>query len=223
MDLIGKVFIGGLEMLFNVFRNYGVAIIALTFLINLVLFPLTRQSFLSMKRMQQVQPQMAKLREKYKDNTQQLNKEMMELYKKHKVNPLGGCLPMLLQMPVFIALYVAISKFVKLIGADFLWVHDLSSPDRVPLPFTLPFLGNQLHVLPLIMIAGMAVQQRASAMSSVGQDPAMAEQQKMMAFMMPVIFGFIFYSMPAALVLYWLTNTVIMTSYQLYLKRTTVT
>ncbi len=223
MDLIGKIFIGALEMLYKIFRNYGVAIIALTILINVFLFPLTRHSFMSMKRMQLVQPQMTKLRDKYKDNPTQLNKEMMELYKKHKVNPFGGCLPLLLQMPVFIALYVAISKFVKLIGADFLWVRDLSSPDNVAIPFALPFLGNQIHILPLIMIAGMVVQQRISAASMEGQDPAMVQQQKMMAVMMPIIFGFIFYSMPSALVLYWLTNTVLMTSYQLYLKRVTVT
>lgn len=222
MDLIGKFFIGGLEMLHGVFKNYGVSIIALTLLINLFLFPLTRQSFMSMKRMQIIQPQMNKLRDQYKDNPTRLNKEMMELYKKHKVNPLGGCLPMLLQMPIFIALYVAISKFVKLIGADFLWVQDLSSPDVVRLPFALPFLGGEIHVLPLIMLVGMMVQQRLSAANMQSSDPAMVQQQKMMAWMMPVIFGFIFYSMPAALVLYWLTNTALMTSYQLYLKRVNI-
>ena len=222
MDFVGKIFIGGLEMLHKIFRNYGLAIIALTLLINLCLFPFTRQSFLSMKRMQLIQPQMTKLREKYKDNPQQLNKEMMELYKKNKVNPLGGCLPMLLQMPIFIALYVAISKFVRLIDAPFLWVRDLSSPDSVALPFTLPVLGNSIHVLPLIMCVGMALQQNITRMNMEGQDPAMAEQQKMMAVMMPIIFGFIFYAMPSALVLYWLTNTVFMTSYQLYLKKASV-
>ncbi len=223
MDLIGKIFIGALEMLHKIFRNYGLAIIALTLLINLCLFPFTRQSLLSMKRMQAVQPQIAKLREQYKDNPTRLNKETMEFYKKHKVNPFGGCLPMLLQMPVFIALYVAISKFVKLIGADFLWIHDLSSPDAVPLPFTLPFLGNEIHVLPIIMIAAMVLQQRMTTMSMEGQDPMVAQQQKMMMVMMPVIFGFIFYTMPSALVLYWLTNTIFMTSYQLYLKKSTAT
>ncbi len=223
LDLVGKICIGALEMLHKIFKNYGLAIIALTLLINLILFPFTRQSMLSMKRMQQIQPLVAKLREQCKDNPQRLNKETMELYKKHKVNPFGGCLPMLLQMPVFIALYVAISKFVRLIGADFLWIHDLSSPDVVMLPVSLPFLGNQIHALPLIMIAGMVLQQRLSSMSMAGQDPAMAQQQKMMAIMMPIIFGFIFYTMPSALVLYWLTNTIFMTSYQFYLKKSTAT
>lgn len=223
LDLVGKICIGALEMLHKIFKNYGLAIIGLTLLINLILFPFTRQSMMSMKRMQLVQPLVTKLREQFKDNPQRMNKEMMELYKKHKVNPFGGCLPMLLQMPVFIALYVAISKFVKLIGADFLWIHDLSSPDVVSLPVSLPFIGSQIHLLPIIMIGGMVLQQRLSSMSAEGQDPAMAQQQKMMAIMMPIMFGFIFYTMPSALVLYWLTNTIFMTSYQLYLKKITIT
>ena len=130
---------------------------------------------------------------------------------------------MLLQMPVFIALYVALSKSVILVNSQFLWVHDLSSPDSVYLPFVLPFLGNKIHVLPLIMMGAIVVQQKFTQIKMEGQDPAMEAQQKMMALMMPVVFGFIFYSMPSGLVIYWLTNTVLMTSYQLYLKRVTLT
>lgn len=223
LDLIGKLLVGALEMIQKVVKNYGVAIIVLTTLLNIVLFPMTRVSYMSMKRMQLIQPQVIKLREQHKKNPEKLNRETMELYKKHKVNPFGGCLPMLLQMPVFIALYVALSKSVILIDASFLWVKDLSSPDRVFLPFSIPGLGNELHVLPLIMVVGMFFQQKFTQIKMEGQDPAMESQQKIMATMMPVVFGFIFYTMPSGLVLYWLTNTVLMTSYQLYLKKLTLT
>jgi len=218
LDGIAKLLVGGLELLQKIFRNWGLAIIALTILINLLLFPFTRASYLSMKRMQLIQPQMNKLREQHKKNPEKLNREMMELYKKHKVNPFGGCLPMIAQMPVFIALYVALSKSVVLVNAGFLWIRDLSSPDRVPLPFSLPLVGNELHVLPLIMAVAMFVQQKFTQTTIEGQDPAMVAQQKMMAYTMPVLFGFIFYGMPSGLVLYWLTNTVLMTAYQLKIK-----
>lgn len=223
LDAIGKILVGGLELLHSVFRDYGISIILLTFLINLLLFPLTRMGYLSMKRMQLIQPQMAKVREHHKGSPEKMNREMMALYKKHKVNPFGGCLPMLLQMPVFIALYVALSKSVMLVNSRFLWVSDLSSPDSVYFPFSLPFLGNKIHVLPLIMVAAMVIQQKFTQIKMEGQDPAMEMQQKMMFLMMPVVFGFIFYSMPSGLVLYWLTNTIIMSLYQLHLKKVTLT
>ncbi len=223
LDLIGKLLVGVLELFKGVFKSYGLAIILLTALINLLLFPFTRVSYMSMKRMQLIQPQMNKLKEHNKKNPEKLNREMMELYKKHKVNPFGGCLPMLLQMPVFIALYVALSKTVGLRNASFFWIHDLSSPDRVGLPFSLPFLGNEIHVLPLIMVGAMVIQQRFTQIKMEGQDPAMESQQKMMAIMMPILFGFIFYTMPSGLVLYWLTNTLLMSAYQLRLKNVTLT
>ena len=223
MDLIGKLLVGMLELLHRVFHNYGLAIIALTLLTNLLLFPLTRVSFMSMKRMQLVQPQMNKLKEQHKKNPEKLNREMMELYRKHKVNPFGGCLPMLLQMPIFIALYVALSKSVILINSKLLWIQDLSLPDSVPLPLALPFVGKDVHVLPLIMVAAMVVQQKMTQIKMEGQDTSLEAQQKIMAAVMPVMFGFIFYSMPSGLVLYWLTNTLWMTLYQLYLKKTTLT
>ncbi len=218
LDMIARLLVGSLEALNKVLHNYGLAIITLTALINLILFPLTRASYMSMKRMQLVQPQMNKLREQHKKNPEKLNREMMELYKKHKVNPFGGCLPMLLQMPVFMALYVALSKSSALLNSKFLWVRDLSSPDKVQLPFTLPFLGDQIHVLPLIMVGAMVIQQRFTQIKMEGQDPAMEAQQRMMAVMMPLLFGFIFYTMPSGLVLYWLTNTILMSLYQLRLK-----
>lgn len=222
LDVIGKILVGALELLQKVFRNYGVAIIMLTILINILLFPLTRASYMSMKRMQLIQPQMNKVKEQNKKNPEKMNREMMELYKKHKVNPFGGCLPLLLQMPVFMALYVALSKSVSLANEKFLWIKDLSTPDSVPLPFTLPFLGNDIHLLPLIMMGAMVVQQKFTQIKIEGQDPAMEAQQKMMAVMMPLMFGFIFYTMPSGLVIYWLTNTILMSIYQWRLKHMTL-
>lgn len=223
LDWIGKLLVGALEILHKVLRNYGLAIIALTALINIMLFPLTRVSYMSMKRMQLIQPQINKLREQNKKNPEKLNREMMELYKKHKVNPFGGCLPMVLQMPVFISLYVALSKTVALRNSKLLWIHDLSSPDKLHLPLSLPLLGAEIHVLPLIMVGAMVFQQKFTQIKMEGQDPAMESQQKMMATMMPIVFGFMFYAMPAGLVLYWLTNTILMTLYQWQLKKVTLT
>jgi YidC/Oxa1 family membrane protein insertase len=220
LDGIGKLLVGGLEIFNKLLKNYGLAIIVLTGLINLLLFPLTRLSFQSMKRMQLIQPHMNKLREQHKKNPEKLNREMMELYKKHKVNPFGGCLPMILQMPVFMALYVALSKSVILIQSKFLWIEDLSSPDSVRLPFSVPFLGERIHVLPLVMVAAMVIQQKFTQIKMEGQDPAIESQQKMMMVFMPIIFGFVFYAMPSGLVLYWLTNTILMALYQLHLKKT---
>lgn len=220
LDFIAKIVLGGLHMLAGVVKNYGVAIILLTIFTNILFMPLTKTSFMSMRRMQLVQPEAAKLREKYKDNPAKLNEETMALYKRHKVNPMGGCLPMLLQMPIFMGLYVSLSKAPELLGASFLWAKDLASPDRVPLPFTLPLVGDNIHLLPLIMVVGMVVQQKFTASSMASGDPNVAQQQKIMMTVMPIVFGFIFYQMPSGLVIYWLTNTVVMTGYQAFLKKT---
>ena len=218
LDPICKLLLGGMELIYKVVRNYGLAIILLTIFINILLMPLSKTSFMSMRRMQLVQPEMAKLREKYKKDSQKLNKEMMALYKRHKVNPMGGCLPMILQMPVFISLYVALAKSTELLGSNFLWVKNLAAPDNVPLPFTLPLVGNTLHILPLVMVVAMVFQQKSSQANMPQADPNVARQQKMMMTFMPIFFGYIFYPMPSGLVIYWLTNTVTMTAYQRFLR-----
>ena len=222
LDPICKLLVGGMQLIYNIVHNYGVAIILLTMVINILLMPLTKTSFMSMRRMQLVQPEMQKLREKYKKDASKLNQEMMALYKKHKVNPMGGCFPMILQMPVFISLYVALSKSVELLGSKFLWVKNLAAPDMVHLPFTLPVLGDSIHILPLVMVLAMVFQQRTSMASMSNADPNMARQQKIMLIFMPIFFGFIFYPMPSGLVIYWLTNTVVMTTYQRFLKKQTI-
>ncbi|MFH1063065.1 MAG: membrane protein insertase YidC [Candidatus Omnitrophota bacterium] len=193
-----------MRWMYLVFKNYGMAVIALALTINIVLYPLTFKSLKSMKEMQALQPMVEKLRNELKDKPEKLNKEIMELYKKHKVNPAGGCLPMLLQMPVFFSLYGVLMRAIELRGANFLWIKDLAAPDAF---FTfsnkLPFIGSSLNVLPLIMVVLSFLQQKMTNPGQGGND-----QQKAMALMMPIFLGFIFYSFPSGLVLYFLTNSI---------------
>jgi YidC/Oxa1 family membrane protein insertase len=194
----------------------------LAVILNIILFPLTMKSFTSMKKMQELHPQMEKLKTQYKDTPEKLNKEMMELYKKYKINPLSGCLPLLLQMPIFVALYQALVKSIDLRGAHFLWIKDLSTPDAVKLPFTLPVIGNSINILPIIMIVGMVIQQKVSASATgAAVTNEQKQQQKMMLIIMPVMFGFIFYGMPSGLVLYWVVNTALTIVEQSYIFKKT--
>ncbi|MFA4943596.1 MAG: YidC/Oxa1 family insertase periplasmic-domain containing protein [Lentisphaeria bacterium] len=174
---------------------YGVAIILITVLVKFLFWPLTHYSTISMKKMQGLQPLMAGLKEKYKDSPQLMQQKIMELYREHKVNPLGGCLPILLQIPVFFALFNVFRGAIELRQAPFLWVADLSQPD------TLPFLAHLLPIRPLAILTGvtMFLQQKLTPSS---MDPA---QAKMMSFM-TLFFAFIFYGMPAGLTLYWTVN-----------------
>lgn len=189
--------------------NYGLDIILLTVLVKIAFWPLTRKSFESMRAMQKVQPEMQRLREKYKDDAKQLNTEMMELYRRHKVNPLGGCLPMVLQIPVFIGLYQALLNTIELRHAPFmLWIHDLAAPERVMV------LGYGIPVLTLLLGASMFLQQK---MSPPAGDPA---QQRIMMFM-PLVFTFMFIGFPAGLTLYWLTNNVLTIVQQWFMLRST--
>ncbi len=192
-----------LRILHKLFRNYGVAVIGLALTINIFLYPLTFKSLKSMKDMQALQPLIEKLRNDYKDNPQKLNKEIMELYKKHKVNPAGGCLPMMLQMPIFFSLYGVLMRAIELRGARFLWIKNLAAPDAfMVFPAKLPVLGDSLNILPLAMMAFSFLQQKATNTGHAN------EQQKAMALMMPVLLGVIFYNFPSGLVLYFLTNSI---------------
>jgi len=216
-DFISQILLQTLEFLYRLFHNWGWSIIGLSILIYLLLYPLSIKQMRSMKEMQAIQPKVEELRKQLKDNPQKLNKEIMELYRLHKVNPLGGCLPLLLQMPIFFALYQALMRSVALRGAKFLWIKDLSEPDRLfTLPVSLPILGNEINILPIIMAIGMFFQQKITSAASGG---AAAEQQKMMLIIMPVMFGFIFYRMPSGLVLYWFINSVLMLLFQLRMNR----
>ncbi len=202
----------------RVIPNYGVIIILFSVLTKVAFYPLTRTSTQSMKRMQQLQPKIKELQEKYKDNREKQSQEMMKLYKKEKINPMAGCLPLLLQMPVFIALYQALAHTIALRNTPFVaWIDDLSKPDALfTMPFSLPFLGPDFNLLPLLMTATMVVQMR---MTPTGTAPA---QMAMMNTVMPVIFLFFFYQMPSGLVLYWLVNNVV-TIYQTWRIHKTAT
>jgi YidC/Oxa1 family membrane protein insertase len=208
---IGRILLHGLHMFYRLTHNYGLAIMLLAFAISFIMMPLTRKSLHSMKEMQKIQPETELVRKQYSDNPQKMNKEIIELYKKHKINPVGGCLPMLLQMPIFFSLYQVLLRSVELKGAQFLWIKDLSLPDAAfALPHTLPIIGSHIHILPILMAIAMAVQQRLSQ----GGGAKMSDQQRLMAGIMPVMFGLIFYNMPSGLVLYWFTNTLFMLTIQ---------
>jgi YidC/Oxa1 family membrane protein insertase len=192
--------------------SYGIDIILLTVLIKLLMAPLTHKSFVSMKQMQKLQPQMERLKEKYKDDKEKLNKEIMELYRRNGVNPLGGCLPMVLQFPVFIGLYNALSTPIELRHARFLWIKDLSRPDWESLPFTFGSWHLGIPVLTIFMGASMFIQQW---MTPSAGDP---NQRKMML-MMPLIFTFMFVSFPAGLTVYWLVNNILTIGQQYWINR----
>jgi len=217
---ISQLLMSSLKFFHKLTGNWGISIIMLSFLINIVMFPLSRKSYKSMHQMQMMQPKIEKLRNENKSNPQKMQKEMMELYKKHKINPMGGCLPLLLQMPIFIALYQGLMRSIELRGANFLWITDLSMPENIKIPFTLPFIGDKINILPLLMMGAMFVQQKlTSRVTAMSQSDEQRQQQKMMTLMMTFLFGFIFYKFPSGLVLYWLTNTVVMSTQQFLMTR----
>ncbi|MCU0666302.1 MAG: membrane protein insertase YidC [Candidatus Omnitrophica bacterium] len=212
-DVISQGLIKLLRLFYWMVHNWGVAILLLSVAIYALLFPLTIKQMRAMKDMQMLQPKIEQLKAKYKDNPQKLQRETLELYKEHKVNPLGGCLPLLLQMPVFFALYQALTRSIVLKGARFLWIDDLSLPDKaITLKSALPIIGTQINILPILMAILMVVQQKVSTPKAVNSE--YAQQQKMMTIVMPVLFGFIFYTMPSGLVLYWLVNSAMSATFQ---------
>jgi YidC/Oxa1 family membrane protein insertase len=199
----------GLEVLHRVTGNYGVAIIVLTTLVKAATIPLTQTTFRNMREMQKLAPQVSKLRERFKDDQMALQKEMMELYKRHRVNPLSGCLPMVLQIPIFVGLYNALGHAIELRHAPFaLWINDLSAPDRLMIG------GYGVPVLTLLMGASMFLQQWLTPQQG---DPT---QQRVMM-LMPVMFTFMFIGFPAGLVLYWLVNNLLGIAQQYWMMRQT--
>ena len=205
-----------LKLFYNILGNYGWAIVLLTIIIRIPFIPLVNKSQKSMKKMQELQPKMAEVREKFKKDPQRMQREMMDLYKKYKVNPLGGCLPMLLQIPVFFALYKILLIAIELRGAPFmLWIKDLSAPDTLlgHIPSWFPLIGGfAVGPLPILMGATMIIQQK---MTPTSMDPA----QNRIMMLMPIIFTFMFLNFATGLVLYWLMNNIFSIAQQLYVNR----
>lgn len=223
LDLICQILIKTLNMFYGLFHNYGLAIILLVVLINILIYPLTAKTIKSTKQMQEVQPHLAKLRDIHKDDQSKLQQEMMKLYREHKINPLGGCLPMFLQMPIFFALYITLARSAELRGSNFLWIKDLSQPDAIAsLPFKIPIVNiDTLNILPIIMMFATMIQQKVSTGMRKTKDASSqeAQQQKMML-IMPIMFALFFYKLPSGLVLYWTTNAIVTSlTYYMILKR----
>jgi YidC/Oxa1 family membrane protein insertase len=199
-EVIARPMLGVLKGIHFLTRNWGLAIIVLTILIKVLTWWPTTRSMKSMKAMAKLKPEIDKLKDRFGDDKQAINAEMMNLYKKHGVNPLGGCLPVLIQMPVFFALFTMLSNSVELYRSSFVfWIHDLTAPDP-------------LYALPLTMGAMMFVQQR---LSPTPPDP----QQKVMMYMMPVMFTAFSIFMPAGLTLYYLVNTILTMLQQWWMNR----
>jgi YidC/Oxa1 family membrane protein insertase len=215
-DFIAKPCLWLMNFIHGFIPNYGVAIIILTLITKIILWPLGNKSYKSMGEMKKVQPLMAEIREKYKGDKKKMNQEMMALYKTYKINPMGGCLPMAAQIPVFIALYRMLYEAIELRHAPFFgWINDLSAPDRLfHFDVSIPLMEAPygIPVLTLVMGATMLLQQK---MSPPPGDPS---QAKMMMFM-PIIFTFIFINFPSGLVLYWLVNNLFSIAQQYYTQK----
>jgi YidC/Oxa1 family membrane protein insertase len=216
-DVIAKPCLYALRFLERYTGNYGLAIILLSVLIKVLFWPVTRRSYQSMKAMQKLQPSMAKIKARYKDDREKMNEELMRLYRRYGVNPMGGCLPLLIQVPIFFALFKVLSEAIELRHAPFmLWVTDLSAPDRLlNFDFKIPFMAAPYGIpaLTLLMGASMFVQQR---MMPTPGDP---RQEKAMM-ILPAVFTVFFMNFPSGLVLYWLVNTVLSIGQQYRVLRT---
>ena len=209
-----------LNLLYKLIPNYGVGIILLTIIIKIILWPLSKKAAASTAKMSALQPRQKELQEKYKDNPQKLNQEMAALYKEAGASPLGGCLPMLIQFPILIAMYGLLNKHFELRGAMFIpgWIPDLSVPETIAtLGFNLPLLGNEIHLLPILytvsMIFSMKITQTQSSSAQGGG------MMKFMTYGMPIIFFFILYSAPSGLLLYWSAQNALAMIQQVYTNK----
>jgi len=209
-----------LDFFYLLIPNYGIAIILLTLVTKLVFLPLTFSSSESMAKMQALNPKMAEIRARLKDKPDKMNQEIAALYKREKVNPLSGCLPLLLQMPVFFALYNLLNSHFELRGAMFIpgWIPDLSVPESiVNFGFALPLVGwTALRALPLLMVASQLLSSKFTQPSSAPQQGG--AQAKLMMYALPIVFLFILYDMPSGLVLYWTVQNILSTVQQVYIN-----
>lgn len=201
LEPISSIMLATLLLFTSYCGSYGLSIILLTLIVKSLLWPVTHRANVSMRKMQRIQPLIKELKKTHQDNPQKVNTEMMKLYKEHKVNPLGGCLPILLQMPIFFALYAALSGAVEPRHTAFLWINDLTLPDTIA-TLNLGFANIPINPLMITMTATMVLQQKLTPSAA---DPA---QQKMMMFM-PLIMLFMLYSLPSGLTLYWTVSQII--------------
>lgn len=210
---IRDIIVSALNLLYKVIPNYGVGIILIALLLKLAFFPLNQKQAEAMKRMGELQPKIKEINERYKNNPQEKQRRIMEMYKTHKVNPVSGCLPMLIQLPVFIAMYSAFSDAYDLWKSPFIpgWIPDLAQPDHVfSLPATIPYIGGfAVHLLPLIMTLTQFYQTKLTPTS--GDE----NQRKIMLFM-PFMMLFLFYAMPSGVVLYWTVQNLLSIAQQYY-------
>jgi len=217
-DFLAKPCLWLMNQLYKVIPNYGVAIIILTLLTKILLWPLGTKGYKSMNEMKKLQPLMAEIREKYKDDKKKMNEELMGLYRTYKINPVGGCLPMIVQIPVFFALYRMLYGAIELRHAPFFgWINDLSAPDRLfnfELGFKVPLMDPPygIPVLTILMGASMLISQKM-------QPPAGDPTQAKMMMLMPVVFTFIFINFSSGLVLYWLVNNILSIAQQYYTQK----
>jgi YidC/Oxa1 family membrane protein insertase len=184
MQFLRGIMFSTLEFFYSYLGNWGYSIIGLTFVVRLFLWPLTQKQTSSMRRMQEIQPEVKRLQDKYKHNPEKMNREVMDLYKKHKINPMAGCLPVLIQFPILIALFRVLSALEYAGNGSFLWIKDLSAPDH-------------LYILPILAALTTYVSQKQMA-----TDP---KQSQMMAFM-PLLIGWFATRFPAGLALYWVAS-----------------
>jgi len=209
-----------LDFFYLIIPNYGIAIILLTILTKVVFLPLTFKSSESMAKMATLNPKMTEIRTRLKDKPDKMNQEIAELYRREKINPLSGCLPMLLQMPVFIALYNLLGNYFQLRGALFIpgWIPDLSVPEFVlTFPFAIPFLGTELRLLPLLMVASQLLSSKFTQPTGTTQQGG--AQAKLFAYALPLVFLFMLYNMASGLVLYWTVQNILSTAQQVYINR----
>ncbi|HOJ30959.1 MAG TPA: YidC/Oxa1 family insertase periplasmic-domain containing protein [bacterium] len=190
---MGRLIFHVLNSIHRVIPNWGLAIIILTILIKIIFFPLTRSSLKSMKQLQKLRPYLQDVQKKYKDNPQMLQREMMNLYKEYKINPFGGCLPMLVQIPIFVGFFLALRNSIFLRGSKFIfWIKDLSLPDTIATIGSIP-----INILPVLMFASSFLQQKMT--------PSVEQSQKFMNVMLPLMMLVLFYNFSSGLLLYWVT------------------
>ena len=243
---LGDIFANIIVFLYSFTHNYGIAIILMTILIRVALYPLMQKQMVSMREMQKIQPLMKEVQGKYKNDKEKLNQELIRLYKEHKVNPMSGCFPLLIQMPILILLFQALRKFEYLdsagkIDGGFLWiprqvqiivegvpkiVAGLAAPDQlIQLPGSGIFGIQYLGILPFLVAGSMYIQQKmTSTDGTTGKDGGSAQQtQKMMTIMMPLMIGFMSFSLPSGLTLYWFTSTLLGIGQQYLINKKTPT